>query len=83
MKFPGGCASGRVFIVSKAFGVNGCGSSVIEGMAVIGRELTIPVTSAIRVERGSWVSWELPISKNIASKRRRIVPIWRSQTPPK
>ena len=40
-------------MVSNIFGVNGCGSSMSEGMALIGLEFTIAVTSAIRVVSSS------------------------------
>ena len=52
-------------------------------MAAIGRQLTIPVTSAIRVESNSWSSWELPICVSMTSRTLRMVRIWRSHTPPK
>ena len=82
VKFPGCEASGRAIMVRRVFGVNGCGSSVSEGMAEIGHVLSIPVTSAISVVSNSYVSRELPLSMTMASSMRRIVLIWRSDTPP-
>lgn len=49
----------------------------------MGRALTIAVTSAISVTRSLCVSWDPPSSKNMAFNTRRMVPICRSQTPPK
>ena len=40
-------------------GVRGCGSSVSEGIVVMGRLLMIPVTSAMNVTSSLCVSWEL------------------------
>ena len=54
-----------------------------DGMAVMGRELTMAVTSDIRVTSSSWVSFCALVSNSMASRMRRIVPSWRSQTPPK
>ena len=53
------------------------------GMAVMGRELTMAVTSDIRVTSGLWVSFCALVSNSMAFRMHRIVPIWRSQTPPK
>ena len=52
-------------------------------MAVMGQELTIAATSDIEVTSSSWVSFCAPVSTNMASRMRLIVPIWRSQAPPK
>ena len=41
------------------------------------------VTSDIRVTSSSWVSFCALVSNSMASRMRRIVPSWRSQTPPK
>ena len=54
-----------------------------DGTTAIGRELIIPVTSAIRVTSNSCVSCGLPSSRNIASSTRRAVPICLSHAPPK
>ena len=44
------------------------------GMAVMGRELTMAVTSDIRVTSSSWVSFCALVSNSMASRVRRIVP---------
>ena len=54
-----------------------------DGMAVLGRELTIAVTSDIRITSSSWVSFCTLVSNSMASTMRQILPIWCSQTPPK
>ena len=51
---------GRVFCVSSIAGVNGKGSSMSDGIAVIGRALIIAATSDIRVTSNSWVSCRAP-----------------------
>ena len=53
----------------------GSGSSVSDRTVVIGRALTIAVTTAISVTRCSCVSCDPPRSKNMASNTRRMVPI--------
>lgn len=54
--------TGRLFMVSNMAGfINGLGWSISDEIAVIGRLLTIPVTSASNVTNSSWSSWELPI----------------------
>lgn len=78
-KLPGGGPKWRAFIVIN----NGWGSSTSVGIAVNGRALTIPVTSAINGDKSSWVSWALPSSTNMPSRTRRMVPICLSHTPPK
>ena len=49
----------------------------------MGRLLTIPLTSAIRVTSSSWVGWACPIPNSITSNTRRTIPIWCFHTPPK
>ena len=66
---------GRVFCVSSIAGVNGKGSSISDGIAVIGRALIVAATSDIRVTNNSWVSCRAPNSKSMASRMRRMVPI--------
>ena len=55
-------------MVNNIAGVSGCGSSMSDGMILIGRELTIPVTSAIMVVSSSWFSCWPPICMSIASR---------------
>ena len=46
-----------------------------DGMAVIGRELTMAVTSDIRVASSLWVSFCALVSNSMGSRMHRIVPI--------
>lgn len=79
---PGGGPTGRVFIVKSMDGERGSGSSVSDRMVVMGRALTIAVTSAISVTKSSCVSCDPPSSKNMSSNTQRMVPICRSHAPP-
>jgi hypothetical protein len=80
---PGGGRRGRVFIVNSILGVSGSGWSISDGTTAIGRELIMPVISAIRVTNSLCVSCGLPSSRNIVSSIHLAVPICLSQTPPK
>ena len=79
---PGREPSGRIFWVSKIKGVRGRQSD-LDDMAVMGYLFTIAATWDIMLTSSSWVSFRPLISNSMASRVRRIVPIWPSHTPPK
>ena len=79
---PGGETTIRDFWVSKWFGVRG---SIQESDKFIwerGRQLIMAETSCNKVDRHSSVR-EVLCSNNNPDKTLRMVPIWRSKTPPK
>ena len=80
---PGGGRSGLVFIVRSEFGLKAFGCSGLVDIMAIGRELTMRVTFAMWVRSNSCVNQWLSRFENIPSNTRHIVPICRSQTPPK
>lgn len=81
-KFPGVRLSDKVFCVRRVDGVRISGAEGSLEMATSGRLFTMAVTSAISVDRTSWVNRVGRRSANIESRIRLEIPIIRSHTPP-
>ena len=83
VKLPRRVSSRHVVCGSNIAGGSGWGSLISASIAVIGWAWTIAAASDIRVSCSSWVSYCVPNSNSMASSVHPMVPICRSNAPPK